>query len=167
MQEKIYVNGTLIWYYYICKREVWLMGHNIVPDQENENIELGRFIHENTYKRNKKEIAFGSVKFDILEEKDGQLIIGEIKKSSKYKKSATMQLAYYLMELEKANINAIGEIRYPKEKKKELLELTPKLKKELFDVSEEIRKIIESKYPPKVQKCPYCKSCGYQQFCWA
>lgn len=132
MQEQIYVNGTLIWYYYICKREVWLMGHNIIPDQENENIELGRFIHENTYKRSKKEIVFGSVKFDILEEKDGQLVIGEIKKSSKYKKSAVMQLAYYLMELEKANINAVGEIRYPKEKKKELIKLTPKLKNYLM-----------------------------------
>lgn len=26
------VTGTLIWYYYICKREVWLMFHQIAPD---------------------------------------------------------------------------------------------------------------------------------------
>ena len=27
------VNGTLMWYYMICKREVW-PGRNIVPDQK-------------------------------------------------------------------------------------------------------------------------------------
>jgi len=53
------VNGTLIWYYNICKREVWLMCRNIVPDPSDENIDYGRFMHEQTYKRNKKEIAFG------------------------------------------------------------------------------------------------------------
>ena len=40
------VNGTLIWYYNICRREVWLMCRNIVPDQSDENIDYGRFMHE-------------------------------------------------------------------------------------------------------------------------
>lgn len=48
------VNGTLFWYYNICKREVWLMTHQIVPDQQNDNISFGRFLHETTYQRNKK-----------------------------------------------------------------------------------------------------------------
>jgi hypothetical protein len=38
------VNGTLIWYYYICKRQVWLMAHALVPDQEDDNIRQGRDI---------------------------------------------------------------------------------------------------------------------------
>ena len=48
------VNGTLFWYYNICKREVWLMTHQIVPDQQDDNISFGRFLHETTYQRNKK-----------------------------------------------------------------------------------------------------------------
>ncbi|SHK18580.1 protein of unknown function DUF83 [Caminicella sporogenes DSM 14501] len=52
--EDVKVNGTLIWYYYICKREVWLMAHNLTPDQDNQYIDLGRFIHENSYMREKK-----------------------------------------------------------------------------------------------------------------
>jgi CRISPR-associated exonuclease Cas4 len=40
------VNGTLVWYYSICKREVWLMSRNISPDQRDTNIDIGRFIHE-------------------------------------------------------------------------------------------------------------------------
>jgi len=29
------ITGTLIWYYYICERECWLMAHQINPHQEN------------------------------------------------------------------------------------------------------------------------------------
>jgi len=36
------VTGTLIWYYYICHREVWLMARRIEPSQENPFIEIGR-----------------------------------------------------------------------------------------------------------------------------
>jgi len=32
MQE---ITGTLIWYYYICPREVWLMAHELNPNQED------------------------------------------------------------------------------------------------------------------------------------
>lgn len=74
------VNGTLIWYYNICKREVWLISHGIIPDQQNENVDLGRFIHENYYKRSKKEIQFGNVVFDVLYETGNELVIGETKK---------------------------------------------------------------------------------------
>ena len=90
------VNGTLFWYYNICKREVWLMTHQIVPDQQNDNISFGRFLHETTYQRNKKEILFGNVKFDVILEKGDHLVIGETKKSSRYSEASKWQLMYYL-----------------------------------------------------------------------
>ena len=34
------ITGTLVWDYYICPREVWLMTHEINPEQENHLIEL-------------------------------------------------------------------------------------------------------------------------------
>ncbi|RKX92245.1 MAG: CRISPR-associated protein Cas4, partial [Spirochaetes bacterium] len=37
---------TLIWYYYICPREVWLMAHEINPEQDNPLVEIGRTFHE-------------------------------------------------------------------------------------------------------------------------
>lgn len=40
------VTGTLVWYYYICPREVWLMARQLTPDEDNPNIDLGRFIGE-------------------------------------------------------------------------------------------------------------------------
>lgn len=96
MKSDISINGTLIWYYYICQREVWLISHGIEADQEDENIQIGKWIHENSYSREKKELDFGNIKVDITDNKDGSLIIQEIKKSSKFIKSAKMQLLFYL-----------------------------------------------------------------------
>ena len=89
----IKVTGTLMWYYYICHREVWLMAHQINPDQDQNLLDYGRFLHEKAYARDKKEITVGHLKFDILRKKGGEFVIGEVKKSSKYEQSATMQLA--------------------------------------------------------------------------
>lgn len=100
------ITGTYVWYYCICKREVWLLSRGINPDQSDENMDIGRFLHENTYSREKKEIDFCGMKLDILKKESGQLVIGEIKKSSKYIESAEMQLLHYLNELNKLGIEA-------------------------------------------------------------
>ena len=94
--NEIRVTGTLMWYYYICHRQVWLMARQIVPEKDHTNLELGRFLQETAYARDKKEVTVGHLKFDLISKRDGQLIVGEVKKSSRYQKSATMQLALYL-----------------------------------------------------------------------
>lgn len=163
----IYVTGTLVWYYYICPREVWLMARKIAPDQDDANVDLGRFIHENSYARDKKEVSLGYIKFDILREKNGQLIIGEVKKSSKYEKSATMQLAFYLYELKCAGIEAIGELMFPKEKKKITVKLDEKMLKKIEKTKKEILRIAYLEKPPEPKKINFCKNCAYAEFCWA
>jgi len=61
------INGTLIWYYYICPREVWYINHKIVPDQLNENIEIGRSIDEYYYQRDiKKTLIDNKIQIDII-----------------------------------------------------------------------------------------------------
>ena len=120
----ININGTLLWYFNICEREVWLMNRNIVPDQHDENIELGRFIHENSFTRNDKEITFGNVKFDVIFKNKKEIVIGETKKSSKYEKASKWQLMFYLKVLKEAGISAKGVLLYPQEKKRSEVELT-------------------------------------------
>ncbi|NLW22524.1 MAG: CRISPR-associated protein Cas4 [Tissierellia bacterium] len=165
--EEIRVTGTMIWYYYICKREVWLLAHGIEANQDNPFIDIGRFLQENTYRREKKEISLGNIKIDIIKRKDGQVIIGEVKKSSKFKESARMQLAYYLYELEEKGIKASGYLMFPKERRREEIVLTDSLKRELDVVSEDIIRIINSDKPEPVQKKTYCTNCAYNEFCWA
>lgn len=165
--EKVDINGTLIWYYYICKREVWLIVHQIQPDQEDSNVELGRFIHEHSYNRSKKEISTGNIKLDIIKNENGQLIIGEVKKSSKYEKSARMQLAYYLYELTKLGIYATGELLFPKEKKKLIVTLDKLIITEIKRAIKEILLIIYNENPPEAIRIPVCRNCAYSEFCWA
>lgn len=125
-ENDIHVSGTLIWYFYICHREVWLIGHQITPDQDNDNVSLGRFIQDYSYLRERKELQVGNSKMDVFHVSDGGLVVGEVKKSSKYSESARMQLAFYLAELKERGIEARGELRFPLEKGRELVVLDEK-----------------------------------------
>lgn len=87
MSEKdVAVSGTLVWYYYICPREVWLISHQINADQDNDNVSLGRFIGDTTYEREKKEIGVGGSKIDVLHIEGGKMVIGEVKKAQNSKR---------------------------------------------------------------------------------
>jgi CRISPR-associated exonuclease Cas4 len=161
------ITGTFVWYYCICKREVWLLSRGITPDQKDENVDIGRFIHENAYSREKKEVDFYGMKFDIVKKEHDQLIIGEIKKSSKYMESARMQLLHYLNELEEQGIHAEGVLLVPDEKKRESIVLDKENKKKLDEVLEGIDEIVLFEVPPKPTKINYCRNCAYNELCWA
>jgi len=165
MMEEININGTLIWYYYICPREVWLIGHSIEADQESDFLILGKHIHEIFYKRQKKEFLIdNTIKIDILPNKK---VIGEIKKSSKYLKSAKMQIAFYLYYMKQKGINIEGELLIPEERKREKVVLTKELEQELEKAIKEINKILNQEKPPKPVEIPYCKNCAYKEMCWS
>lgn len=161
------VTGTLVWFYKICKREVWLMSRNIVPDQKDDNIDYGRFLHENTYKRSEKEVAFGNVRFDVIFKSKDKLIIGETKKTSKYEDASKYQLAFYLGLLKAAGVNADGQLLYPEERKRVDVILTPEMEQELETIKKDIIRIALSKQAPLPKKIPYCKNCGYKEYCYS
>lgn len=165
--EDFKVTGTFIWYYFICKREVWLLAHGIEADQQDDNMQMGNAIHETSYKRESKEIEFAGSKFDVVSKENGKLIVGEIKKSSKYFESARMQLLFYLLELEEAGIIAEGELLFPEEKRKESVILTGEMKEQLKQIIDEIRRIADMPLPIPVNHTQYCKNCAYGEFCWS
>ncbi len=164
--EDAQVTGTLVWYYYICKREVWLMSRHIVPDQEDDNILIGRFLQEFSYRRSKKEVCLENVKLDLIKRGKGSIVVGEVKKSSRYLKSAKMQLAYYLLRLKEKGILAEGELLIPEERKKENVRLCLELEKEIYDTVIAIKNIISNEKPPEPKKIGYCRNCAYRDFCW-
>ncbi|AUI36570.1 CRISPR-associated protein Cas4 [Geobacillus sp. FSL K6-0789] len=167
MEYEMPVTGTDIWYYYICPREVWLMKHQIAPDQEDEALELGRFLSETYYQRDKKELSIGHIVIDRIRQEEGELIIGEVKKSSSYSQSARMQLLYYLDTLKRAGIEAKGELLFPKERKKERIEWTEKARSELERAVADIRRIARMPVPPPPKKISFCGKCAYREYCWA
>ncbi len=161
------VTGTHIWYYFICQRELWLISHQIAADQDDENLDLGRFINEITYQKNKREILIGNIKVDRIRREGGTLVIGEVKKSSRFMESSRYQLLYYLDVLRKMGIEARGELLFPEEKNKEIIEWTLEAKQRLDQAIADIRRIALRPVPPKPEKIKYCRKCAYREYCWA
>ena len=161
------VSGTLMWYYFVCKREVWLMSREVTPFEEDDLLEIGRLIHEDSYKREKKEVDLFSMKIDVLRKTNGRLLIGEMKKSSSYLMPARMQLLFYLYRLKEMGISAEGELLVPKERKKEKVILSEEAEKKVKNAISDIQKIIALETPPPAVKTHFCNKCAYKDFCFA
>jgi CRISPR-associated exonuclease Cas4 len=161
------VTGTLMWYYYVCKRQIWLMAHQINPDEDDPNIAYGRFLQRVSYGREKKETAVGSSRFDIVQQRDGTIVVSEVKKTSRHEKSATMQLLFYLKELHKRGIEAKGELRFPEEKRRKPVVLTDEALREISKAEAHIIELIQYDLPPAPAKIRLCRNCGYAEFCWS
>lgn len=161
------VTGTLIWYYYICKREVWLMAHHLIPDQDQENLLMGKIIGENSYPRDKKEINLGNAKLDLIRTEKGELVVGEVKKSSRFIESASKQLLFYLLQLREMGIQARGELLIPEEKEKLEILLDSNTELEIRQAMQDIERIVDMDKPPEAVKIKCCRNCAYSEFCWS
>ncbi len=161
------VTGTHLWYYFICPREVWLISHQLTPDEDNDNIVLGRYIDQEAYAREKKSLEVEGNRLDIFHREDGRLVVGEVKKSSRYRESARMQLAYYLKKLKENGVEARGELRFPLEKQREDVILDGDTEAVLAGAVTEIQRIVQEEKPPLPQPIGFCKNCAYAEFCWS
>jgi CRISPR-associated exonuclease Cas4 len=158
------ITGTLIWYYFICKREVWLMAHEINPDEDHTALEIGRAVHEIYYGRSIREVSMEGIKIDIL--RKGERAICEIKSSSKFIEAARFQLLYYLYRLQELGNKISGWILIPEEKKRIRVILDKNSKSKLLKVLKEIKGVVDLEIPPPPIKNPYCRRCAYKEFCW-
>lgn len=165
--EDLHVTGTLVWYYFVCERQVWLMAHQISPDEDDPNIAYGRFLQEISYNREKKEAMVGNSRLDIIEQRDGTIVVSEVKKTSRHEKSATMQLLFYLKELHERGVEAYGELRFPEERRRKTVVLSDESLEKLRQVEANIIELIKSDKPPLPVKTKWCRNCGYAEFCWS
>lgn len=143
------------------------MSRHLTPWQENPFIEIGRLISKESYEREKKEIQIENIVIDVLKTSSEEILVGEVKKSSHFLKSATMQLAFYLLKLKEYGINAKGILLFPKEKRRIPLSLTKEMEEKLNLAIDRINQIIKSETPPPATKNRFCAKCGYREFCWA
>ena len=166
--EKTKITGTLLWYWAICPREAWLMAHDILPDEDDPYLELGRFLSTKSYPRLKRrELCLPGMKVDLVQFKDKQLIVVEVKKSSRFLEATQLQLLFYLARLEELGVHARGEIRVPTERRRLSLALDEMGKHRLLSAITGLSRLLEQPNPPPPTRISFCRRCAYRAFCWA
>ena len=167
MDEDI-VTGYSVLAYTVCEREAWFVLRRFKPEQDNPYIELGRYLHKNSYEgKGEKEIKLPGAVIDLIWNDKKCTIVGEIKKSSKSLKGARIQLLFYLKLLREKGVEAQGFILLPKEKKKIPVEYDKEAEKEIQEILQQLRELIKSPIPPAPKWIGLCSKCGFSELCWA
>jgi len=133
-------------------------------EHTSDKVLLGKLIDEFSYpKEEKRRILIDDlICIDILDEEE----IREIKYSDSLEEPNRMQILYYLYYLKKLGIYKKGVLNYPKQRKREIVELTPEKEREVEDAIKRVEEVIKRETPPPVEKKKYCRKCAYFEFCF-
>ncbi|HWP93515.1 MAG TPA: CRISPR-associated protein Cas4 [Thermodesulfobacteriota bacterium] len=166
LDQQLKHTGTLVNYYFVCKRKLWLFAHQINFETESDTVALGRLLSEISYDRQKKEIKIDEmISIDWIDFRNK--VIHEVKKSDKLEEAHLWQVKYYLYFLESKGVQGFrAEINYPKFHKRELIELIDSDREYLKEVIKEIEEILPRDEIPEKVRIPACRSCSYFEFCW-
>ncbi|MGL4991471.1 MAG: CRISPR-associated protein Cas4 [Sarcina sp.] len=161
------VNGTLINYYFHCKRQCYLHGNRINLEDNSENVKIGKAIHEEKHKNGTNtEIAIDNIKVDKITKE----YLTEIKKSDADVEASKWQLLYYLKVLKQKGIERKGKLEFIEKNKTKnkilFYELTNEIEFELEKYEESIKELILSDNIPVVLNKPKCKKCAYYEYCY-
>jgi CRISPR-associated exonuclease Cas4 len=160
------VNGTLINYYFHCKRQCWLHGNRINLEDNSEDVKIGKAIHEIKKEKNKTaEISIDNIKIDKLT----QEYLTEVKKSDADIEAATWQILLYLKILKDKGIERKGKLEFVEKKKSKntiIVELDDRKLLELEEITRNIEKLLLEEEAPKVINKPKCKKCAYFEYCY-
>jgi len=164
-----HVTGTLIAYYFYCKRRLWLHANEIRFEDNSEDVAMGRLIEDSTYLQrnsNYEQIELDGIKIDFYDAKNK--IIHETKKSAKFEQTHIWQLKYYIYILYKNGINGVtGILEYPELRKTHRISINKEDVTEIEQISIEIMKIISNDHIPQLYKNVKCKNCSYYDFCYS
>jgi CRISPR-associated exonuclease Cas4 len=160
--------GTQVNYYFICITKLWLFSHRITMEQNSDLVAMGRFVHETSYGREKKDIIIDDrIGIDFIK-KGEKITVHEVKKSRKMERSHKYQLYYYLWFLNevKGIPDVEGVLDYPESRERVALTLDDGIKQEIRTILDEIKTIVAQPLPPEPVKKPICRKCAYFDFCW-
>lgn len=161
------VNGTLINYYFHCKRQCYLHGNRLNLEDNSENVKIGKAIHEEKQEKSPNtEIAIDNIKLDKLTSE----YLVEVKKSDADVEAAKWQLLYYLKVLKEKGIERKGKLEFVEKNKTKnkilYFELTEENLKELEVYIKNIKDLLLEESIPEVINKPKCKKCAYYEYCY-
>lgn len=160
------VNGTLMNYYFHCKRQCYLHGNRLNLEDNSEQVKIGKALHEERDKKENTEIALDNIRMDKLSSE----YLTEVKKSDADVEAAKWQLLFYLKILKEKGIVRKGKLEFIEKEKtnKKILyyDLTTDIEEELDGYIKEIERLLEDDEIPAVLNKPQCKKCAYYEYCY-
>ena len=132
------INGTLVNYYFHCKRQCYLHGNRINLEDNSEIVKTGKALHEErSVKTENSEIALENIRLDRLTKE----YVTEVKKSDADEEACKWQLYYYLYILKKKGIIRKEKLEFVEKNKKhsriEIYELNEEIELELKNIIEQ------------------------------
>ena len=161
------INGTLINYYFHCKRQCYLHGNRLNLEDNSENVKIGKAIHEERSERGKNtEITIDNIKLDKLTTE----YLVEVKKSDADVTAAIWQLMYYLKVLKSKGIERKGKLEFIEKNKSDkkifIIELDEENEIKLDKYVKEIEELISNDKIPEILNKGKCKKCAYYEYCY-
>lgn len=161
------ITGTLINYYFHCKRQCWLLGNRINLEDNSEDVRIGRVLHEiRADGANNRELSIENVKIDKLT-KD---YLVEIKKSDSDVEAVKWQVLLYLKIIKQKGIDRKGKIEFIEKNKTDkkiiFIDLDEKNEEELSNIESNINILISDNIAPAPNLKKGCKKCAYYEYCF-
>ncbi len=167
MMDVSQIGGQHFYYYVSCKRQLWLFMQRIQMESGFEAVELGRLVHEASFKREKhEEILIDGMKIDFIDRKG---ILHETKSSKYVKKEHEYQVLFYLYYLHVIREFPITEakIHYPEIKEVVELKLDERSKERIENIVEDVITIgQQEEMPPVHENKRLCNKCSYYELCY-
>jgi len=161
------INGTIINYYFHCKRQCYLHGNRLNMEDNSEQVKIGKAIHEERAEnKNNTEIAIDNIRLDKLTKE----YLTEVKKSDADAEAAKWQLLYYLKVLKTKGVIRKGKLEFAEKNKKDkkiiIIELTDEVEKELDKYIDEIEQLLNQDRIPECINKSTRKKCAYYEYCY-
>lgn len=160
------VNGTLINYYFHCRRQCYLHGNRLNLEDNSEIVMIGKAIHEEKAKGKDTEIAIENIRLDKLTAE----YLTEVKKSDADMEASRWQLLYYLKVLKEKGIVRKGKLEFVEKKQTNkkivIVELGAEEEQKLEQYIKEIEALLESNVVPEGIGKSQCKKCAYYEYCF-
>ncbi len=160
------VTGTIINYYFHCKRQCYLFANRLNMEDNSEDVRIGRVLHEIKSKEEKNsEVKFDNMVIDKITQKN----IEEFKKSDADIRASRMQVLFYLKNLKDKGIEKEGKLICYEKNKNEKIEkvvLNEINIKEVEECIENITNLVNQDKPPNLKKSNSCKECAYYEYCF-
>ena len=162
MHEKI--TGIMIYYYFVCKRKLWFFCNDISMEDENELVQIGKFIDSSSYASERKHIMINEeINIDFAEYSG---VIHEIKKSRKIEEASVWQLKYYLYYLKQYGVENIkAKLDYPLMKQTVDISLEEDDEEKIRKILDNIKEIVQAENMPDQLDSNICKKCAYFDLC--